>query len=411
MKTPENNARPPRTSGPNQGAVIHMTSSANESIRPFRIEVPEADLRDLRDRLAKTRWPEELAGVGWSRGVPLGYLKGLAQYWGTAYDWRAHEARLNQEPQFTTTVDGQTLHFIHVRSPEPTAKPLMLIHGWPGSIVEFLDLIEPLTNPRKHGGDAADAFHVVVPSIPGHGFSIPLASPGWGVKRIATAFDALMQRLGYDRYGVHGGDQGAIIGPEMARVSPERVTGVHVNAWLGFPSGDPSELAGLTAAEQQRLARIQEFKNDGMGYIQIQGTRPQTLAYGLTDSPVGLLAWIVEKLKEWTDGDLPEDAIDRDRILTNISLYWFTGTAGTAAQLYYEQAHDREMWLPKTRNSVPFGVAVFTAHDVAIRRFAERAQNVVHWSEFERGGHFAAMEQPDSLMRDMRAFFRGVNGR
>lgn len=382
-----------------------------DAVRPFRIEIPDPDIRDLNHRLAQTRWPDELQGVGWSRGVPAGYMKGLAHHWSSVFDWRAQEARLNAQPQFVTTIDGQTIHFIHVRSAEPNARPLMLIHGWPGSFVEFLDLIEPLTNPRKFGGQASDAFHVVIPSLPGHGFSVPLSSPGWGIKRIAAALNGLMERLGYDRYGVQGGDHGAIIAPEMARLRPEHVTGVHVNAWLGFPSGDPAELEGLTAAEMARLKRIQDFKNEGMGYIHIQGTRPQTLAYGLTDSPAGLLAWIVEKMKEWTDGLLPEDSIDRDRLLLNISLYWFTGTAGSAAQLYYEQAHDPEMWAPKPKSEVPFGVAVFNGHDVAIRRFAERSQNVVHWSELERGGHFAALEQPVALLDDLRQFFRLVEGR
>jgi epoxide hydrolase len=380
------------------------------AVRPFRIEVPEADLLDLRERIARSRWPDDLPGVGWSRGVPLGYLKELSHYWSTAYDWREHEARINTHPQFTTTIDEQNVHFIHVRSAEPTATPLMLIHGWPGSIVEFLEVIGPLANPRAHGGDPADAFHLVIPSIPGHGFSGPLSGPGWGVGKIAGVFNELMRRLGYDRYGVQGGDHGAIIAPEMGRIAQDHVIGVHVNAWLGFPSGDPSELAGLTEQEQRRLARIQEFKNDGMGYIQIQATRPQTLAYGLTDSPVGQLAWIVEKLKEWTDvtANLPEDAIDRDQFLTDVSIYWFTRTAGSSAQLYYEQGHDAGMWIPKERSAVPFGVAVFNGHDVAIRRFAERSNNLVRWTEFERGGHFAALEQPGLLTGDIRAFFREI---
>ena len=377
-------------------------------IRPFRIDIPQADLDYLHERLSRTRWPDELPGVGWSRGVPLGYLKELAEYWRTTYDWREHEAKLNEHPQFTTTIDGQNVHFVHVRSPEPDATPLMLIHGWPGSIVEFLDVIGPLSDPRAHGGDPADAFHLVIPSIPGHGFSEPLNEPGWTHSRIAEAFTELMARLGYERYGVQGGDAGAFIAPEMGRLNPDHVLGIHVNALVTFPSGDPAEMADLTEAEQERLRRLQHFRDEMMGYAHIQGTRPQTLAYGLTDSPAGQLAWIVEKFKEWTDSaaELPEDAVDRDHMLTDVSVYWFTGTAGSSANLYYESAHDPSAWAPKERGTVPTGVAVSTTADVAIRRLAERDHNVVHWSEFDRGGHFAAMEVPDFLIDDVRAFFR-----
>ena len=378
------------------------------AIRPFRVEVPQADLDDLGERLARTRWPLEPAGTGWSRGVPVGYLRELAEHWRTAYDWRRHEARLNRLPQFTTTVDGANLHFLHVRSPEPDATPLLLLHGWPGSVVEFLELIGPLTDPAAHGGDPADAFHVVVPSLPGHGFSGPLADTGWTHDRIAGALVELMDRLGYDRYGVQGGDVGAFVAPLVGRRAPERVAGVHVNALVTFPSGDPAGLDGLTEAEGQRLARLQRFQDDMMGYAQLQGTRPQTIAYALTDSPVGQLAWIVEKFKEWTDpaAELPEDAVDRDHLLTDVSIYWFTGTAGSSASLYYEAAHDPSAWQPRERGTVPTGVAVSLTQDVAIRRLAERDHNVVHWSEFERGGHFAAMETPDLLVADIRDYFR-----
>ena len=382
--------------------------TGEDGIRPFRIEVAEAALDDLRERLARTRWPAEPEGVGWSRGVPVGYLRELAEYWRAAYDWRKHEARLNQLPQFTTTIDGANIHFIHVRSPEPDATPLLLIHGWPGSVVEFLDLVGPLTDPRAHGGDPADAFHVVVPSIPGHGFSGPLAEPGWSHVRIAEAWTRLMARLGYDRYGVQGGDVGAFQAPLVGRLAPDHVIGVHVNALVTFPSGDPAELTDLTEAEQQRLARMRNFQDDMMGYSHIQGTRPQTLAYALTDSPAGQLAWIVEKFKEWTDpaAELPEDAVDRDHLLTNVSIYWFTATAGSSANLYYETYHDPSMFAPTERGTVPTGVAVSLTQDVAVRRLAERDHNVVRWSEFERGGHFAAMEAPEFLVGDVRSFFR-----
>jgi epoxide hydrolase len=390
------------------GAAEQGTNRSEAEIRPFRIEVPQAALDDLGERLARTRWPAEPEGIGWSRGVPVGYLRELAEYWRTAYDWRRHEARLNQLPQFTTTVDGANLHFLHVRSPEPEATPLLLIHGWPGSVVEFQELIGPLTDPRAHGGDPADAFHVVVPSIPGHGFSGPLAETGWNHGRIAGAFVELMARLGYDRYGTQGGDIGAFEAPLVGRLAPDQVIGVHVNALVTFPSGDPAELADLTEAEQQRLARMRHFQDEMMGYSHIQGTRPQTIAYALTDSPAGQLAWIVEKFKEWTDptAELPEDAVDRDHLLTNVSIYWFTATAGSAANLYYETYHDPSMFAPRERGTVPTGVAVSLTQDVAVRKLAERDHNVVHWSEFDRGGHFAAMEAPEFLVGDVRAFFR-----
>jgi pimeloyl-ACP methyl ester carboxylesterase len=377
------------------------------SIRPFTIAIPQADLDDLRDRLARTRWPDELPGVGWSRGVPLGYLKELAEYWRTRYDWRAWEARLNAYPQFTTEIDGQNIHFLHVRSPEKDALPLILTHGWPGSIVEFLDVIGPLTDPRSHRGNPADAFDLVIPSLPGFGLSGPTREIGWTEQRIAAAFAELMRRLGYDRYGAQGGDVGAVVSPDLGRVDPEHVVGIHVNAasvgFMPFPPLDDAELAQLTDAEKARVERIVQFMTEGFGYAQIQSTRPQTLAYGLTDSPVGQLAWIMEKFQEWTYGtQRPEDIIDRDRLLTNIMLYWLTGTAGSSARLYYEGKHSGS-W-GQQRGNTPTGVAVF-AEDIAIRRYAEHANNIVHWSEFDRGGHFAALEAPDLLVGDIRAFF------
>jgi pimeloyl-ACP methyl ester carboxylesterase len=374
-------------------------------IRPFRIQIPQADLDDLHERLARTRWPDELPGAGWSRGVPLGYLQDLAEYWRTTYDWREHEARLNELPQFTTEIDGQNVHFLHVGSPVPDALPLIISHGWPGSVVEFLDVIGPLSDPRSHGGDPADAFHLVIPSIPGFGFSGPTREPGWDWNRVARAWVELMRRLGYQRFGTQGGDFGAFISPAVGRAAPERVVGVHVNGGLGFPPGDPAELADLTDAEKARLAKMQQHLQDGAGYAILQSTRPQTLAYGLTDSPAGQLAWIVEKFKEWTDpaAELPEDAVDRDQLLTNVSLYWLTRTAGSSARMYHESAR---LWgQPPERSEVPSGVAVFP-NDPGIRRFDEREHNVVHWSEFDRGGHFAAMEAPDLLVGDVRAFFR-----
>ncbi len=380
-------------------------------IKPFTISIPQEDLDDLRERLAHTRWPDELPGVGWSRGVPLGYLQELAEYWRTSYDWRAWEAKLNAFPQFSTEIDGQNIHFLHVRSPEPNALPLILTHGYPGSVVEFLEILSLLTDPRADGGDPADAFDVVVPSIPGFGFSGPTHAAGWNTTRVARAWAELMRRLGYERYGAQGGDMGALIAPEQGSGDPDHVVGVHVNAatygFIPFGPVDPDELATFTDTEKLRLERLNRFLTDGNGYFQIQATRPQTLAYGLTDSPAGLLAWIAEKFNEWTypGTELPEQAIDRDRMLTNVMLYWLTGTAGSSARMYYENMHVSS-W-GQQPGTTPTGVAVF-AEDVAIRRYAERANNIVHWSEFDRGGHFAALEAPDLLVGDIRQFFRGL---
>lgn len=378
-------------------------------IQPFTINIPQASLDDLRDRLARTRWPDELPGVGWSYGVSLGYLKELAEYWRTAYDWRTWEARLNALPQFTTEIDGENIHFLHVRSPEPDALPLILTHGWPGSVAEFLDVIGPLSNPRAHGGDPADAFHLVIPSIPGFGFSGPTHATGWTTDRIAQAWAELMRRLGYQRYGAQGGDFGAIVAPALGRIASDQVVGVHVNAatvgFIPYEEVPADELASFTDAEKARLERLGRFMSEGNGYFQIQATRPQTLAYGLSDSPAGQLAWIVDKFKEWTfpSADLPESAIDRDHMLTNVMLYWLTGTAGSSARLYYENMHSGA-W-GEQPGPTPTGVAAF-AEDVAIRRYAEYGNNIVHWSDFERGGHFAAMEAPDLLVEDIQTFFR-----
>ena len=377
------------------------------AIKPFTLEIPQSDLDDLRDRLSRTRWPGELPGVGWSRGTPLGYLRDLAEYWRTEYDWRRHEARLNGLPQFTTTIDGANMHFLHVRSPEPDALPLVMTHGWPGSIVEFLDVIGPLADPRSHGADPADAFHLVIPSIPGFGLSGPTPEPGWSGRRVARAIAELMSRLGYDRYVAQGGDVGAVVSPDLGRVDPEHVAAIHVNAatmgFMPFPPVPEEELAVLTKSEKARVERIAAFLNDEFGYAQIQSTRPQTLAYGLTDSPAGQLAWIIEKFQSWTHGSrVPEDAVDRDILLTNVMLYWLTRTAGSAANIYYEDMHAGVWPQPST---VPTGVAVF-AEDIAIRRYAEQGNNIVHWSEFDRGGHFAALEATDLLIGDVREFFR-----
>lgn len=384
-------------------------------MKPFRIDIPQAKLDDLHRRLANTRWPSEIRGCGWDRGVPLDYLKELAHYWRTTYDWRAAEARLNSLPQFVTEIDGAKIHFLHVRSPEPGALPLIMSHGWPGSVAEYLDVIAPLANPRAHGGDPSDAFHLVIPSLPGFGFSGPIQESGWHVPRIAGAWSELMQRLGYDGYLAHGGDLGSWISLSLAGADPEHLAGVHVTFLLTPPSGDPAEAASLDERDRSRLAVMQSWLDHGSGYMKIQATRPQTLAYGLTDSPAGQLAWIVEKFFEWSDASkAPEDAVSRDALLTNVSIYWLTETAGSSAGLYFEMAD----LLPNAPVPpglpppipVPLGVAVY-AGDAAMpaRSLAEpRFPNIVQWSEFGRGGHFPAMEEPDLFVADLRSFARAL---
>ncbi len=381
--------------------------TAQLNVEPFCIAIPDADLADLTRRLTATRWPEQLPGTRWQRGVPVDYLRQLAGYWADGFDWRAQEAELNSHPQFRTRIDGQTVHFMHIESPEPHARPLMLLHGWPGSVVEFLDVIGPLCNPREHGLDPAQAFHLVIPSLVGFGFSTPVSGAGWTAQRMAQTFTALMAGLGYPRYGVQGGDWGSFIAPAMGGLAPDRVIGVHVNAAaFGFMPGKnltEEEYASLTERERTKVALAREWAAEKTGYFKVQGTRPQTLSYGLTDSPAGQLAWIVEKFKEWTNAakELPEDAVARDRLLANVSLYWFTGTAGSSADVYYETGHAKTLPEP---SGVPTGVAVF-AEDMAIRRYGERWHHIVHWSDFDSGGHFAAMETPQLLVEDIRTFF------
>ncbi|MES4908020.1 MULTISPECIES: epoxide hydrolase family protein [unclassified Streptomyces] len=392
-----------------------MTNLA-ETIRPFRIDIPQAELDDLHARLDRARWPDELPGVGWAYGIPRDYLRELVRYWRHTYDWRAAEARLNHWPQFTTTIDGANLHFAHIRSPEPDAIPLIMTHGWPGSIVEFAQVAGPLTDPRRHGGDPSDAFHLVLPSIPGFGFSGPTRESGWEYHRVGAAFAELMERLGYQRYGAQGGDWGSAISRELGRIHPDRIIGVHLNHIPGSSiteEPDPAQLAALPPAERSRALASWELNRqwarDRQGYADIQSTRPQTLAYGLTDSPVGQLAWIAEKFKEWTDSrDRPEDAVDRDQLLTNVMLYWLTGTAGSSGRIYYERAHSSWDAAPEP-STAPTALAVFPRENfIPLRHIAERTNNIVRWTEYERGGHFPAMEQPDLLVADIRAFFRDL---
>jgi epoxide hydrolase len=366
-------------------------------IAPFRIEIPQSALDDLQARLERTRWPDELPGAGWDYGVPLQYVRRLADRWRDGYDWRTWEARLNELPQCTTTIDGQNVHFIHVRSPEPDALPLIATHGWPGSIVEYIDVIGPLTDPASHGGDRADSFDLVVPSLPGYGFSGPTREAGWSNQRIAAAWAELMRRLGYSRYGAVGNDAGSMISPELGRIDGEHVVGVHVTQLFSFPSGDPAELADLTPEEQQELETLQWFYENKSSFNTLMAQQPQTLAYALLDSPVGLLAWNAQLLGE---------DLDDDFALTNVMLYWLTETAASAARLYYENARAPHPTEPTT---VPIGLAAFGGDFSGIRRFAERDHsNIVHWSVFDRGGHFAAHKVPDLLVGDVRSFFRAL---
>jgi pimeloyl-ACP methyl ester carboxylesterase len=378
----------------------------DEQVRPFRIEVADEQLDDLQDRLARTRWPEELPGEGWSLGIPSDYLQELAEYWRMEYDWREHEARLNELPQFMTTIDGASLHFVHVRSPEPDAMPLLLSHGWPGSIVEFMQVYRPLSDPRAHGADPTDAFHIVAPSLPGYGFSGPVLDPGWDIRRIAMAFAALMARLGYKRYGAHGGDWGGAICRDLGVIDPDHLAALHLT-FFGSAMPDPAD-AEKDADVRHSLAQANRYFTELSAYFTLQATRPRTLAYALTDSPVGQLAWIAERFKDWTDSETrPEDAVDRDQLLTNVMLYWLTRTAGSSARLYHESPTIGDP--PDQPTRVPTGVAAMP-HDlvVPVRRSAERANNIVQWTDMPRGGHFAAMEEPDLVVDDIRSLFRRV---
>ena len=369
---------------------------------PYVLTVPEADIDDLHSRLDRTRWPVPLPGDDWSTGVPTGYLRNLASRWRHEFDWRASEARLNACPQFTAVVDGTPVHFLHVRSEHAGALPLLLTHGWPGSVFEFLDVIAPLTDPP----DPADAFHLVIPSLPGFGLS-GLPEKPWNVERIATAWCTLMSALGYERFGVQGGDIGAAVSPAVGRAVPDRVVGVHLNGSQVFvppDTVDEDTIASLTAVERDRLDRIGTFMHQEYGYISIQSTRPQTLAYGLTDSPVGQLAWMVDKFKAWTwpTEALPEDVLGLNRLLEHVTLYWLTATAGTSGFTGYATASRGD---PPRPSGVPTGLIQF-GHDIGIRRFVEREHHVTHWTDVDHGGHFAAMEEPGVLVDDIRAFYR-----
>ena len=364
----------------------------DDELTPFRVEVPQADVDDLAERLRRTRWPvaQDLPG---ERGIPVARVRELAERWASTWDWRTHEAALNAFPQVTTTIGGTRVHALHVRSPEPDAVPLVLLHGWPGSVVEFLRVLGPLSDPAAHGGDPAEAVHLVVPSLPGFGFSGPTPDAGWTPERMAGAVAALVHRLGYERYAVHGGDWGSHVGRDLARVDGGALLGLHVTMTPGIDvSGDPE--AARTWARYGR---------DLAGYNKLQSTRPLSLAPALTDSPAGLLAWIAERFAEWSD---PASAIDEEQLLANVAVYWFTRTGPSSAQIYWERAHAPT---PSWATGVPTAVAVLP-HDLARppRQAVAAAVDLVSWTEFDRGGHFPAMEVPDLLVAELRRFVRAV---
>jgi microsomal epoxide hydrolase len=377
-------------------------------LQPFSVDVPEAVLDDLRDRLARTRWPDQIPGSGWGYGTDLAYLRDVCETWRTTFDWRAQEKRFNQWPHFLTDIGGQTVHFIHARSPEPDALPLVITHGWPGSVAEFLDVIGPLSDPRAHGGDPRDAFHVVAPSIPGYGWSGPTHEPGWDVRRVSETWKELMARLGYERYGAQGGDWGAIISSDLGVVDPAHVAGLHLNMLIAFP---PTENAPeLTEQEQADVAALQQFLQTGTAYQEIHGKNPQTLGYGLTDSPAGLAGWIVEKFWAWTDNNgSPDDAVTRDQLLTNLTVYWVTSTINSSVRLYCESQRSGRFGPTGTRVEVPTAAAIFPKEIFRTpRAWAENSFNLQRYTRFDRGGHFAALEEPDLLIDDVRAFFRDL---
>jgi pimeloyl-ACP methyl ester carboxylesterase len=376
----------------------------SEAISPFNIAIDDAVLEDLKQRLRHTRWPDAETVADWQQGAPLNWVRDICRHWADGYDWRAREARLNRWPQFSTPIDGLDIHFVHHRSPHADAMPLIISHGWPGSFVEFHKVLDPLTNPTAFGGHAEDAFHVVCPSLPGFAFSGKPAEPGWGVDRIAGAWAVLMGRLGYARYGAQGGDWGSAVTTALGALDPAHIAGIHITLAM---SSRPQVNGEPSAEEQRALAGLQHYRKQGSGYSMQQSTRPQTLAYGLTDSPAGQAAWILEKFQAWTDcqGD-PLSLFSRDELLDNVMLYWVTASAASSARLYWESFGPGRRKAHKV--SVPTGVAVFPKEIVTpVRRWMESDfSDIRHWTEMPRGGHFAAFEQPELFVDDVRAFFR-----
>lgn len=390
----------------------HAQNSASD-IRPFTIAIPDADIADLKARLARARIPDQIPGTGWDYGTDMSYLRELIDYWQNDFDWREQESALNEFDQFITTIDGVDVHFIHQRSSHPDAMPLLLTHGWPGSIAEFRKIIGPLTQPELYGGDPADAFHVVAPSLPGFGFSGKPTERGYNPERMAHMLATLMQRLGYERYGAQGGDWGAIINRIHAHRYPERLIGLHSNFVLANQPADQSLTQQVPEAEMAAREQRQAYMLDEVGYQQIQGTKPQTIGVALNDSPAGLASWIVEKFHGWSDIDhsLPagfglEEKFTKDEILTNISLYWFNSSITSSARIYFEN-RNVAMQEPLGFVSVPTAGAIFPAEIyLTPRLWAEASYNIVRWTPMPRGGHFAAMEEPELLLEDVRAFFR-----
>jgi pimeloyl-ACP methyl ester carboxylesterase len=377
------------------------------AVVPFKIHVADDVLRDLKARLARTRFPDDIGGAGWDYGTNLPYLKELVTYWRDTFDWRAQERRLNQFDQFKTNIDGLDIHFIHQRSKEPNALPLVLTHGWPGSVVEFTKVIGPLTDPVKYGGRAEDAFHVVALSLPGFGFSDKPRAPGYSPERMAKTIAALMARLGYTRYGAQGGDWGGIINRIVALNDASHVAGLHLNFCLAGPPPGDNPNADVPAAELQRMQARNTYMENERGYSQIQATKPETVGYALNDSPAGLAAWIVEKFHAWCDcqGNV-ESRFSKDELLTNITLYWTTQTAASSARIYYE---NRVAGPVAGKVTVPTACALFPKEiSTPPRRWVEARYNLTRWTEMPRGGHFAALEQPELLVDDIRAFFRDL---
>ena len=375
----------------------------SDTVQPYRIHASDAELADLRRRLRATRWPDPEPVGDWSQGIPLAYVQEVCEYWAEQYDWREREARLNAFPQFRTEVDALGIHFLHVRSAHEDALPLIMTHGWPGSIVEFHKVIEPLRDPTAHGGAARDAFHVICPSLPGYGFSDKPREVGWGVDRIAGAWDTLMRRLGYERYVAQGGDWGAGVTTEIAVQNRGACAGIHLNMPTVAP--DRETMDQLTDQERGALASLEHYRRWDSGYSKQQSTRPQTLGYGLVDSPAGQLAWILEKFWAWTDCDgHPENVLTRDELLDNVMLYWLPAAAASSARLYWESFTGRGM----DPVDLPTGCSIFPKEiSRASKRWAEkRFSKLVYWNELERGGHFAAFEQPETFVDELRTCFR-----